>query len=92
MRRGASFKGWRGSLMLVLIAGVLTQASCGSDDDDADDCQVGCTKANQLCDFGNEGMQQCLSECRSSSPEQIQAARECADAADTCDEITRCRP
>ncbi|MCA9645352.1 MAG: hypothetical protein KC492_31890 [Myxococcales bacterium] len=92
MHRGASFNRLRGGFWFILVAAVLTQVGCGSDDDGADDCQVGCEKANQLCNFGNDGLQQCLSECRSSSAEQIQAAKECAEAANTCSDITQCRP
>ncbi len=91
MHRASSSK-WRGMCWLILIAAFLTQLGCSGSDDDADDCQVGCEKANRLCDFGSEGLQQCLSECRASTADQIQAARECADAAETCAEITSCRP
>lgn len=93
--------GWglRLGRFVVVSAAVLGMAlfagACGSDDDDDSGdprCTDGCNKANSLCDFGSEGLSECLQECNAATEEQKQAAEACINAASTCNEATACRP
>ena len=85
----------RGIMTAAAVTGMVwTCLACSSDDDDEGNpkCDDGCAKAAELCGLSATEKSNCISQCNSSTDEQIDAAAACMEQATSCSDAEICVP